>query len=101
MPKSGRSSSAKRLTHGVPAKPTARGKTRAPEPPQPTLDRDALDALAWIESGMPDDKVGYGPDAPRLTPEQLEEFESASYELEAPPASKPVPAAPKRAARGR
>lgn len=25
-------------------------------------DRDARDALAWIESGMPDEKVGHGPD---------------------------------------
>jgi len=47
--------------------------------PQPTLDHDAIRALAWIESGMPDDKVGYGPDVPKLTPEQLQEFAPASY----------------------
>ena len=41
-------------------------------------DRDALDALALVESGMPDGKVGYGPDAPQLTPEQLGEFGPAS-----------------------
>jgi len=48
--------------------------------PEPTLDRDALEALAWIESGMPDSKVGYGPDAPKLTEEQRREFEPTSYE---------------------
>lgn len=46
---------------------------------EPTLDQDALDALAWIGSEMPDSKVGYGSDAPQLTPEQLGEFEQASY----------------------
>ncbi len=45
---------------------------------QPTLDQDALDALAWIESGMPDGKVGHGPDASQLTPEQLAELAPAS-----------------------
>lgn len=44
-----------------------------------TTDNDALEALAWIESGMPDDRVGYGPDAPKLTPKQLAEFEPAEY----------------------
>jgi hypothetical protein len=47
--------------------------------PEPTLDHDALAALAWIESGMPDDKVGHGPDAPKLTAEQLQQFAPASY----------------------
>ena len=42
---------------------------------EPTLDRDALDALAWIGSAIPDDKVAYGPDVPRLTPEQIARFE--------------------------
>ena len=46
---------------------------------EPTRDRDALDALAWIESGMSDEQVGYGPDAPQLTSEQLQEFKPASY----------------------
>ena len=63
---------------------------------EPTRDRDALDALAWIESGMPDGKVGYSPDAPQLTPEQLEEFEPASY-VHAPEAA-PIR---RRAARGK
>ena len=59
---------------------------------EPTLDRDALDALAWMESGMPDAKVGHGPDAPPLTPEQLAEFKSASYSHvpEAAPVSRRV-----------
>jgi hypothetical protein len=46
---------------------------------EPTLDRDALEALAWIESDMPDSQVAYGPDAPKLTEEQRREFEPASY----------------------
>jgi hypothetical protein len=48
-------------------------------PLKPSLDRDALEALAWIESGMPDSKVDYGPDAPKLSPEQLEQFKAAAY----------------------
>ena len=63
---------------------------------EPTRDRDALDALAWIESGMPDEEVGYGPDALQLTPEQLGEFEPASY-VHAPKAA-PILS---RAARGK
>ena len=50
-----------------------------PAPAGPTLDRDALDALAWIERGMPDDQAGYGPDAPKLTQDQLAELKPASY----------------------
>jgi hypothetical protein len=75
-----RSSSAKPLTHRSPAKPGSRLK-KAPtqRTPEPTLDRDALEALAWIESGMPDSQVAYGPDAPKLTEEQRREFEPASY----------------------
>ena len=34
-----------------------------------TRSPDILDALVWIESGMPDSKVGHGPDVLRLTPE--------------------------------
>lgn len=44
-----------------------------------TRSSDALDALAWIESGMPDDKVGHGPDAPQFMPEQLEGLAPAFY----------------------
>jgi hypothetical protein len=63
---------------------------------EPTLDRDALDALAWIESGMPDGKVGYGPDALQLTPEQLGELAPVSYV----PVSEFVPVR-RRAAQGK
>jgi hypothetical protein len=63
-----------------PTKPGSRRKAPVQGTPEPTLDRDALEALAWIESGMPDNKVGYGPDAPKLTEEQRREFEPASYE---------------------
>jgi len=72
---------------------------RAPVEPfasEPTLDRDALDALAWIESGMADSKVGYGPDASQLTPEQLGELAPASYV----PAPESVPVR-RRAAQGK
>jgi hypothetical protein len=58
----------------LPAKPRAGRQASAP-----TLDPDALEAVAWIESGMPDDRVGYGPDAPKLTKEQRREFAPASY----------------------
>ncbi len=50
-----------------------------PDAPKPTLDRDALDARAWIDSGMPDHQVGYGPDAPKMTPKQVRQFKPASY----------------------
>lgn len=42
-------------------------------------DEDARDALAWLERGMPDDEIVYDDDAPRLTKEQLAEFEPASF----------------------
>jgi hypothetical protein len=75
-----RSSSAKPLTHRSPAKPGSRlKKAPARGTPEPTLDRDALEALAWIESGMPDSRVAYGPDAPKLTEEQRRKFKPASY----------------------
>lgn len=76
---SAKSSSAKPLTRRSPAKPAARRNARAQEKPEPTLDRDAMEALAWIESGMADSKVGYGPDAPKLTEDQRRQFEPASY----------------------
>jgi hypothetical protein len=62
------------LTRRSSAKQGPRGST-----PAPTLDRDALEALAWLESGMPDDRVGYGPDAPKLTKDQCKQFAPASY----------------------
>ncbi len=69
-PRSARSSLVKLLAYRAPVEPLAL---------EPTFDCDALDALAWFESGMPDGKVGYGPDAPQLTPEQLGELAPASY----------------------
>jgi hypothetical protein len=45
----------------------------------PELDTDALQALEWISSGMPESRVLYGPDAPMLTDEQRAEFRPASY----------------------
>ena len=66
-----RSSLAKPLTRHAPANP---GQT-----PAPTLDRDALKALAWVERGMPDEKVGYAPDTPKLSDTQLKPFEPASH----------------------
>jgi hypothetical protein len=75
-----RSSSGKALIRRSPAKQGSRSKeAAAPGTPEPTLDRDAREALAWIESGMPDSQVGYGPDAPKLTDDQLREFERAAY----------------------
>ena len=76
-PKSARSSSRSPLIHRTPAK--AVGSPEARTPPKPSLDRDALEALAWVESGMPDGKISYGPDTPKLSPEQLQEFKPASY----------------------
>ena len=49
------------------------------DPTSPAVDSDALDALAWIENGMPETLIGYGPDAPQLTEAQCKEFERASY----------------------
>ena len=90
---SARSSSAKPLTQRSLAKPGTRGKAPAKGTPEPTLDRDALEALAWIDSGMPDSKVGYGPDAPKLTEGQRRQFEPASYvRANAPPRSRAKPA---------
>lgn len=42
-------------------------------------DADALDALAWMERGMPDEEIVYDEDAPRLTKEQLAEFRPARF----------------------
>jgi hypothetical protein len=53
--------------------------TQANSTPRPTLDRDALDALAWIESGMPDDKIRYGLDAPGRATRQLKEVAAPFY----------------------
>lgn len=42
-------------------------------------DQDALDAFAFAQRGRPDGEIGYSEDAPKLTPEQLVEFEPASF----------------------
>ena len=44
----------------------------------PPLDQDARDALEFARRGRPEAEIGYSEDAPKLTPEQLAEFEPAS-----------------------
>ena len=58
-----------------------------PDRTGPDLDHDALHALAWMEAGMPEEKIGYGPDAPKLSQEQLSELKPASYALTGRPAA--------------
>ena len=45
------------------------------------MDQDALDALDFAGRGRPDAEIGYSEDAPRLTPEQLADFERASFQF--------------------
>lgn len=52
---------------------------RRTKPAVPLQDQDALDALAFARRGRPDAEIGYSNDAPRSTPEQLAEFEPASF----------------------
>jgi hypothetical protein len=40
---------------------------------------------AWIDSGMPETAINYTEDAPRLTKDQLAEFEPASIVIKKPP----------------
>ena len=61
-----------------PTRTAASGMSEAAAAPEPALDWNALDALAWIEGGMPDDRVRYGLDAPKLTEDQLAGFAPAS-----------------------
>ena len=56
---------------------TAGAQPGAPAPL--ASDQDALDAIAFAQRGRPDGEIGYSEDAPRLTPEQLAEFEPASF----------------------
>ena len=42
-------------------------------------DAAALDALAWMERGMPDGEIVYDEDTPRLSKEQLAEFKPARF----------------------
>ncbi|MBF0332100.1 MAG: hypothetical protein HQL38_20180 [Alphaproteobacteria bacterium] len=39
-------------------------------------------AVAWVRRGMPDDEIVYDEQAPKLTEEQLEEFEPASFRFD-------------------
>lgn len=71
--------------------PQALRKVRAADPgrkapravsrPAAKLPQDAaaLDAVAWMERGMPDEEIVYDEDAPRLTKEQLAEFKPARF----------------------
>jgi len=49
------------------------------DPSTVSPDQDARDALDFARRGRPDAEIGYSEDAPRLTPEQLAEFEPASF----------------------
>jgi hypothetical protein len=42
-------------------------------------DSDAIEALAWIAKGMSDGEIGYGPDAPKMTQDQIGQFKPAAY----------------------
>lgn len=44
----------------------------------PPPDQDARDALDFARRGRPDAEIGYAEDTPKLTLEQLAEFEPAS-----------------------
>jgi len=48
-------------------------------PPQP--DQDALDALDFAARGQPEAEIGYSEDAPKLSKEQLAQFEPASFRI--------------------
>ena len=75
MPKD-RYSSAKRAPVAAP--------TPAPRKQHTPTDQDALDALEFARRGRPDSEIGYSDDAPKLTDEQLAEFEPASFRIIAP-----------------
>jgi hypothetical protein len=45
---------------------------------KPALDQDAKDALNFAQRGRPETEIGYSEQAPRLTAEQLAEFQPAS-----------------------
>ena len=38
-------------------------------------------ALDWVKRGMPEDEIKYSDDCPKLTEEQLREFEPASFKI--------------------
>ncbi len=54
---------------------------RAPDPVLPQLDQDALDALDFAARGRPEAEISYSEDAPKLTEEQLAQFEPASFRV--------------------
>lgn len=56
--------------------PARRELRRGADVPQ---DIDARDALEWLARGMPEDEISYSDEAPRLTKEQLAEFEPAVF----------------------
>ena len=51
-------------------------------PPSPDLTDPAVaHALAWVSRGMPEGEIVYDDDAPKLTQEQLAEFEPAAIRI--------------------
>ncbi len=47
------------------------------------LETARVKALAWVERGMPDAEITYDDHAPKLTAEQLAEFQPASFRIAA------------------
>jgi len=78
---SARSSSAKpRPARSGPTGTTPESRrTPGPVPPQP--DQDALDVLDFAARGRPEAEIGYSEDAPKLSKEQLAQFEPASFRI--------------------
>jgi hypothetical protein len=54
---------------------------RSREVSAPPLDQDARDALDFARRGRPEAEIGYSENAPKLTAEQLAEFEPASIQF--------------------
>ena len=73
---SAKSSSAKTLPPASRRPGTAPARSREVSAPPP--DQDARDALDFARRGRPDAEIGYAEDTPKLTLEQLAEFEPAS-----------------------
>lgn len=79
MPSAKSSSAETRPARRGPAAAAKPRRAPGPVPPQP--DQDALDALDFAARGRPEAEVGYSEDAPKLTKEQLAEFEPASFRI--------------------
>jgi hypothetical protein len=47
--------------------------------PAPSLDADAIRALAWLARGEPENEIVFDEAAPKQTPEELALFEPFSY----------------------